>query len=218
MRVGSAFDIQVKAALGAPVHLDDKIDEEARMIGEIAYRGYRNSGAFDELPDGIVPEPALDAPKKADWDGIIIAGFPDAMWRNDETCGILDWKVSGAYSESRKIPKGEFFKVWNSDGMSINGNEWPMHEINGKWASQLTFYGVIEGLPAGEFKASIDQLLMEKDSELVVIARYMGLITPDFAKSVWDRCNALWTALEQNKVVNEDLLPTTDLATLSLMV
>lgn len=217
MRVGSAFDTQVKAALGAPVEHSDEIDEEAREIGEMAYRGYISSGAFDALPSGTVAEPARNEVKRAIWKDVPIAGFPDARWENEQDRGILDWKTSGAYSTSRKMPRGDFYQVWNSDGMTIPGSEYPMHEIDSKWAAQLCLYGVLEGFEH-DFKACIDQVLLEAGSELVVIARYAGPITEDFAASTYTRCVRLWEAIQTRSVVDESKLPTTDLETLSLMV
>jgi len=216
MRVGSAFDTQVKAALGAPVEHKDHIDEEARELGELAYRGYISSGAFEELPGGVVAEPARHEVARADWKGIPIAGYPDARWENQDSRGVLDWKTSGAYSAERKLPRGDFFKVWNSDGMSIEGCEYPLHEIDSKWAAQLCFYGVLEGF-VEDFKACVDQILLEAGSDLVVVARYAGPIVGEFADSVYARCARLWKAIQNHDVIDESKLPTTDLNTLSLM-
>lgn len=229
MAVGQAFDTIAKTYLGAHVPLTTRHDlsEEVKKRAQTMFKGWLNSGAPESLPEGLLPEPGWShtekdkKPMTGEINGVPVGGYPDATWRNDLTTGILDWKVTGAYAVKRPLPKDGYRYVWGG-GQRIDGlfPDQPIEDTNKTWARQLAIYAFIEELADGSepVNAIIEQIIGEKGSDAVLVARYQSKISADFQRKLIEQLKRLWQAIQDKTVVDESKLPDTDLDMLRLMI
>jgi hypothetical protein len=139
--------------------------------------------------------------------GIADAWYSLAVRDNNISGGFetvpFDWKVSGYNSEMS--PKKGYKFSW-SNGLFAGTHkdyhsDMPMDEIDEDWAMQCCTYGWMMGKTLFEpFTAMIDGIFIRKNT--VKVARYVGVITPEYQVTVMDRYLRAW---EEIHAVNNNI-------------
>lgn len=151
---------------------------------------------------------------RATVEGIPLLGIPDLHFKIHDTSVILDWKVNGFCSKSKKTPTPGY--VANCD---LFGDNLGMHkdvqlesmpligfidagnclvDRASEWALQLVTYNWLAGVPVGdEILGMVDQLYCQ-DGEVLGVALHRSLISREFQETVFQQYKDLWD------VVNSD--------------
>jgi hypothetical protein len=148
--------------------------------------------------------------------GVPLYGILDAEWTDagsgDSKAGSgsataipYDWKVSGYGSDSGVSPKKYYMQSWQ-DGVPLGAHkeyreDIPFHEIDSDWAVQGCTYGWMMGLPPLKpFNFMVDMIAIRPLS--VKIARYKGVITPEFQTIVMGRYTKIWHEVQSGAILN----------------
>jgi len=76
----------------------------------------------------------------------------------------------------------------------------PLEQVDPSWATQVCTYGWGMGIPFGTaFPGYIDMLAIRPTG--IRVARYRGMITPEFQKIVGENYLKMWTAIQNNSYV-----------------
>lgn len=176
----------------------------ARKGGQLALDFYRDT----EYMDNNFHRIELNLQKEIE--GVPILGLPDAtvLYKDEDDFEWevpFDWKVSGFTSKTGASPKKGYKRLW--DGGRLKGSHKAYHkeitfdEIDSSWATQLTTYGFLLGIPIGfSYKAYIDMLCYRNGS--FRIAKYEAWITSQMQRRILNNYKQIWKELKDGSYIN----------------
>jgi len=209
--VGSAFDYYIKSNLMLSKFQDKKHilpnlkkgietnQDEAFTAGKIALNAYTNVIDLDKFTN---VELHIIRPIE----GIPIMGKADASTNDPldtDTDNIneypFDWKVMGYTSTTSISPPPKYFRLWeNSRPRAAHPRyvkDISILEINNYWATQLTTYGWLLGIPIGKpFPVFIDAIIFH-NKFVKSIAQYRGIATSKYQEILVLRYKQVWNSI-----------------------
>lgn len=205
MAIGSAFDAYAKSHLARGIDFETlfaaQVEEQnrawAKPNGQHVYKMYQRVGAKDSLKAELGTAARYESEIRGTIDGVPFLGRPDVHW--DGT--VFDWKVNGYLSKRTTSPAKGYVELFTVNGMMGPHKQagLPLEEVDQKWATQLSIYAWLCGVPVGgKFVAAIDQIVCSPNmGELpsIRVAKHRTTIGADFqqatlrdAKDIWRRC------------------------------
>lgn len=175
--------------------------EEATPIGKHLFSKYKIA-AVD-----TITFTDIEIKKQFKINNVPVLGILDAVIIDDKTKLNIpfDWKVSGYGSTSGVSPKPGYYCSWDKTGSKGPHKKYyedmPFDSIDDKWALQGCLYGWEIGLPYGEpFPFVIDGIFLRSHS--YKIARYRGIITPEFQAYVAKIFIDAWEEIKSGKILD----------------
>ncbi len=255
MAIGSGFDAFVKAYLTRELYgeekafdakelFDQQVEEHNREEtwprAQFVFESYVMSGALASLMReltvaGINPQFEFriqrDIRMEKNDVGVPLLGLPDVFFQlRDGTNVILDFKVTGFFSNSPRSPKKNYINVsdgWINIAIQPSRNVGPhknaviedyngllintacnIEDIDETWANQLALYGWLKGAPVGgTIIAGIEELVCSPCSETeypkVRVANFRGMIGRKYQIAFYERLLGQWNTLKSVRF-NED--------------
>lgn len=232
MAIGSAFDARVKAYLYKELVNggDSRFDLVALFESQVEiqnrnevwrdsddlFNWYKKNGMADliRMMQGSLMEPRFEfgitSHVKTSIGGVELNGRPDCYFINKAGFPvILDWKVNGFYSNSKKSPaKGYVFSypdmkshrdtiVREYQGIGISN--FKIEETDKDWANQLSIYGWLLGNEVGkEIIVAVDQLVGMRGEPRM--AQFRGKVSQQYQEEWFKTIHKVWDHLKRGHI------------------